>query len=87
LRGRNDPEAVAVVDDCVALLIKKARATIDEDAALAGKNALPPTASETGELFEMPTDIDDASPESKNDDGSENESEMPMPVESEIIGV
>jgi D-alanyl-D-alanine dipeptidase len=72
LRGRNDPEAVAVVNDCVTLLIKKARATIDEDAALAGENALPPAASETGESFEMPTDIDDASPESKNDDGSEN---------------
>ena len=57
LRGSNDPDAVAVVNDCVAFLINKARATIDEDAALAGNDATPPAASETaGESFEMPTE-------------------------------
>jgi hypothetical protein len=36
LKGSNDPEAVDVVKDCMALRIKKARATIDEDAEEGG---------------------------------------------------
>ena len=87
LRGSNDPDAVAVVNDCVALLIKKARATIDEDAALAGNDATPPAASDTaGVSFEMPTETNSskASPPSEKT-GSDDESEMP--IESDIVSV
>jgi hypothetical protein len=89
LRGSNDPEAVAVVNDCVTLLLKKARATIDEDAATGDNDSLPPPAAPaasemTGESFEMPTDID-ASPQSENAGSSENESKLP--IDSEIVSV
>jgi hypothetical protein len=46
LRGSNDPDVVAVVNDCMALLIKKACGTIDEDAALGNANPPSKNASE-----------------------------------------
>jgi hypothetical protein len=71
LRGNTDPDAVAVVNDCVTLLIKKARATIDEDAALGSSTTQP--SENTGGEHETPT-YSEASPPSES--GSDSESEI-----------
>jgi hypothetical protein len=59
LKGNNNPDAAATVNDCIALLIKKARATIDEDTAGGNEEQDSPPSENTRD--ETPTEMSELS--------------------------
>jgi hypothetical protein len=59
LKGNNNPDAAATVNDCIALLIKKAHATIDEDTA--GGNEEQDNSPSENTSDETPTEMSELS--------------------------